>query len=81
MRNFKKIAKVAAFLLIIILVNEILMLALKPYNFFRDDIHNIKTQQYDTVFVGSSHGKAGIRQPPNPLLTIPTRASEQGPTA
>ena len=60
MRNFKKIAKVAGFLLIIMLVNEILMLALKPYNFFRDDIHNIKTQRYDTVFVGSSHGKAGI---------------------
>lgn len=48
------------FLAVILCINEILMLALKPYTCFRNDMHKLETNQYDDLFVGTSHGKAGI---------------------
>lgn len=60
MRNFKKIASLSLFIIVILVVNQILLSALKPYNSFRSDIHSMKTNQYDDIFVGASHGKAAI---------------------
>ena len=48
------------FLAVIICMNQILILALKPCTNFRNDIHKLETNQYDDLFVGTSHGKAGI---------------------
>lgn len=48
------------FLAVILCINEILVLALKPYTCFRNDMHKLETNQYDDLFVGTSHGKAGI---------------------
>lgn len=60
MRNFKRAAGVIAFLLVIFCANQALILALKPCNYFRNDMYHARTESYDDVFVGSSHGKAGI---------------------
>lgn len=60
MRNFKSIARIMAFVLVIVCANEILTLALKPHNYFRIDAHNMQENQYDNIYVGTSHGKAGI---------------------
>ena len=60
MRNFKKNIYPVLFLAVIICMNQILILALKPCTNFRNDIHKLETNQYDDLFVGTSHGKAGI---------------------
>ena len=60
MHNFKKYMYPVLFLAVILCINEILMLALKPYTCFRNDMHKLETNQYDDLFVGTSHGKAGI---------------------
>lgn len=44
----------------IMCVNQVLDLALKPTDSFRSDMHNLETNDYDAIFVGTSHGKAGI---------------------
>lgn len=59
--GFKKAAVVAAFLLVIVCINEVLALAMKPCTYFRNDIHNLETKKYTDIFVGTSHGKAGIK--------------------
>lgn len=48
------------FIAVILCINEIMVLALKPYTSFRNDMHKLETNQYDDLFVGTSHGKAGI---------------------
>lgn len=48
------------FIAVILCINEILVLALKPCTNFRNDMHKLETCQYDDLFVGTSHGKAGI---------------------
>ena len=48
------------FITLILCANEILVLALKPCTNFRNDMHKLETCQYDDLFVGTSHGKAGI---------------------
>lgn len=60
MHNFKKIVYPVVFIAIVVCVNTILNLALQPYNSFRNDIHKLETNKYDTIFVGTSHGKAAI---------------------
>ena len=57
-RNFKKNIYPVLFLAVIICMNQILILALKPCTNFRNDIHKLETNQYDDLFVGTSHGKA-----------------------
>lgn len=60
MRNFKKILPVVVFLVICLAANSILTYLFYPYNYARIDVHNIETNAYDTLFLGSSHGKCGI---------------------
>ena len=60
MHNFKKYFYPAIFIAIMLCINEIMVLALKPCTNFRNDIHKLETQRYDDLFVGTSHGKAGI---------------------
>ena len=60
MHNFKKYIYPVLFIAVILCINEILVLALKPYTSFRNDMHKLETNQYDDLFVGTSHGKAGI---------------------
>lgn len=60
MRNFKRILIGMLFIGAIICVNQVLELALKPCDSFRSDMHNLEENHYDDIFVGSSHGKAGI---------------------
>ena len=60
MHNFKKYMYPVLFIAVILCINEIMVLALKPYTSFRNDMHKLETNQYDDLFVGTSHGKAGI---------------------
>ena len=60
MHNFKKCIYPVLFIIAILCINEILVLALKPCTNFRNDIHKLEKNQYDDLFVGTSHGKAGI---------------------
>ena len=60
MHNFKKYMYPVLFLAVILCINEILVLALKPYTSFRNDMHKLETNQYDDLFVCNSHVKAGI---------------------
>lgn len=60
MHNFRKCIYPVLFIAVIICINQILLLALKPCTNFRNDIHKLETNQYDDLFVGTSHGKAGI---------------------
>lgn len=59
-QHIKKAVSIALFLIVILVINSILLQALKPYNFFRNDMYNMKTKEYDDLFVGTSHGKTGI---------------------
>lgn len=61
MHNFKKIISPVLFIAVIICINEILIFATKPYSFFRNDMHHLQEEEYSDIFVGTSHGKAGIK--------------------
>ena len=61
MRNFKKFLLPAALILAITAVNLGLNYALIPYSYVRIMMHQIQTEEYDTVFLGTSHGLNGIR--------------------
>lgn len=60
MHNFKKKITIILFLAVLIAGNSILTFLFYPYQYARIDVHNIETAAYDTVFLGSSHGKCGI---------------------
>ena len=60
MRNFKKFLLPAALILAITAVNLGLNYALIPYSYVRIMMHQIQTEEYDTVFLGTSHGLNGI---------------------
>lgn len=63
MHNFKRrrtAVKLAVFLLVIFLINNVLNYIFIPYSYVRVDYHNIEEKNYDMVFVGTSHGKCGI---------------------
>lgn len=60
MRNFKRFAVLAFLLALVIGVNSLLSFALYPYTYSRVDIHHLISEDHDTIFVGSSHGKCGL---------------------
>lgn len=64
MHNSKKIVGILLFVVLCLLGNGVLTFALYPYNYARIDVHNIESKEYDTIFLGSSHGKCSI----NPLV-------------
>lgn len=60
MRNFKKLLLPAVVVLALAAVNFCLDYALIPYSYVRIMMHQIETQEYDTLFLGTSHGLNGI---------------------
>ncbi len=60
MRSFKKILLPIALAAAIGAVNLGLNYALIPYSYVRIMMHQIQTEEYDTVFLGTSHGLNGI---------------------
>ncbi|TGY96566.1 hypothetical protein E5329_09320 [Petralouisia muris] len=60
MRNFKRILLPVVLILTIAAVNLGLNYALIPYSYVRIMMHQIQTEEYDTVFLGTSHGLNGI---------------------
>ena len=60
MRNFKKLLLPAVVALALAAVNFCLDYALIPYSYVRIMMHQIETQEYDTLFLGTSHGLNGI---------------------
>jgi len=63
MRSFKRLKrtiKIMGFLLAALAVNSFLNYIFIPYSYIRVDYHNIEENNYDVVFVGTSHGKCGI---------------------
>ena len=57
---FKKILLPAVLILAVAAVNMGLNYALIPYSYVRIMMHQIETQEYDTLFLGTSHGLNGI---------------------
>lgn len=51
---------ILVFVLCVILMDQGLKFLLYPYTYARVDVHYLETQQYDDIFVGTSHGKCGI---------------------
>ncbi len=60
MHSFKKVLLVILGILIAAVVNFGLNYGLIPYSYVRIMMHQIKTQEYDTLFLGTSHGLNGI---------------------
>ncbi|MDD3137472.1 MAG: hypothetical protein PHX08_00655 [Lachnospiraceae bacterium] len=60
MRSFKKIIMVIVFVSICVASSELLTIALVPDTIARVDLHNIRTKEYDDIFVGTSHGLNAI---------------------
>lgn len=60
MHGMKRWILAILFLIICFLVNGMLTYLLRPYTYARVDVHNIQTNTYDDIIVGSSHGKCGI---------------------
>lgn len=61
MHSFKRMISPVLFIVVIICINAIFTFVTKPYSFFRNDMHNLQTGEYSDIFVGTSHGKAGIK--------------------
>lgn len=60
MRSFKKIWWLPVMIFLVAAVNAGLNYALIPYSYVRIMIHDIRTQNYDTVVLGTSHGMSGV---------------------
>lgn len=60
MRNFKRIAVIAVFLAACVILNQVLNYMLIPYGYARVDYHNLRTVEYDDLFIGTSHGLSTI---------------------
>ncbi len=61
MRNFKKtILPVLCVLVMLAAVNALMNYALIPYSYVRIMMHQVTMEEYDTVFLGTSHGLNGI---------------------
>ena len=61
MRSFKRvILPVFCLLFILAVANTVLNYALIPYSYVRIMMHQITTENYDTVLLGTSHGLNGI---------------------
>ena len=59
-KHLKRTVVIAAFLCVIMVINSFLNYLLIPFSYVAADCKNIYTNKYDTVFVGTSHGKCGI---------------------
>ena len=57
MRNFRRFLGVLAVAVGLLLLLDFL---LYPCTFMRNDIHAVTTNGYDTIYLGTSHGKMGI---------------------
>lgn len=64
MRSFKRIMKIVLFLSICLAINGVFVYMLVPNSFIRIKVHNIESEKYDDIFVGSSHGFAAV----NPVV-------------
>ncbi len=61
MRSFKKIIlQVLGIVLILTAANLVMNYALVPYSYVRVMMHQIAVEEYDTIFLGTSHGLNGI---------------------
>lgn len=60
MHSSKKWFKAVLFLVLVIAAGKILEFALVPTGYARLDLHNIRENEYDDIYVGTSHGFAGI---------------------
>ena len=60
MHNFKVVRRFAAAVLVLGAVLLLSDFALYPCTFIRSDIHEVITNTYDDVFLGTSHGKMNI---------------------
>lgn len=58
MRNFKRFAVLTLLLAFVIGVNSLLSFALYPYTYSRVDIHNLISEDHDTIFVEVPTGNA-----------------------
>lgn len=64
MHNFKRIIIIILFIIVCLGINSLLNYILIPNNYIRVNVHNIETNSYDDIFVGTSHGFAAI----NPIV-------------
>lgn len=60
MHNFRKIIRTLCILTVVIAVFFGLDYILYPCTFTRNDIHAVTTQQFDDIYIGTSHGKMDI---------------------
>lgn len=60
MRSFKPWIRVIAFLLICILVNHLFFVGVTPVTYAQLDMHNLETNKYDDIFLGTSKGSNNI---------------------
>lgn len=60
MRNFKKVIKVIACLLVCVLVIKLIDLVLYPCTFVRNDVHTVTSQQKDVIILGTSNGMSDL---------------------
>ncbi|MEG0962800.1 MAG: hypothetical protein RSF88_08060 [Lachnospiraceae bacterium] len=61
MHNFKKIIlPIAGACLLFVFITGILNYALIPYSYVKIMMHQVTTENFDTVFLGTSHGISGI---------------------
>lgn len=63
MHNFKRVIRGVFFVALCVVISGLFNFMLVPYSYIRVDIHNIQEKKYDDIYIGTSHGKAGI----NPL--------------
>lgn len=47
-------------LVLLLIGNGILNFIFIPYSYVQEDYHNVYTNNYDTIYLGTSHGKCGI---------------------
>lgn len=60
MHNFKKCTGILLLFCIFLGVNELLTYMLYPYTYTRADMHHLVEGDYETIIVGTSHGKCGL---------------------
>lgn len=60
MRNFKRCTWFFLLLCLFLGINELLTYLLYPYTYTRADMHHLTEGEYETLIVGTSHGKCGL---------------------
>lgn len=56
----KRCVMIMAFICICITINSFMNFMFIPYSYVEADYNNVYNNKYDTIFVGTSHGKCGI---------------------